>query len=90
YGPRRRSYEPELPFWHLRTDGLWEVPQEESLKKRQGGKSPLITEMRRAAKGGFPTGIDERLRAHPELIRQLARTLLDEHFPASYHEELLT
>lgn len=90
YGPCRRSYEPELPFWHLQTDRLWVLPDAEHLTKRQGGKSPLITEMRRAAKGGFPEEVDELLRANPELIRKLARTLLEEHFPASYHEELLT
>ena len=25
FGPRRKSYHPEFPFWHLQSDGLWEL-----------------------------------------------------------------
>jgi putative restriction endonuclease len=89
YGPVRRSYHPEFPFWHLKTDQLWEVPGGERLKKREGSTRPLVTEMRRAS-GGFREEIDGSLRANPELLRQVAQALLDEHFPASYHEDLLT
>lgn len=90
YGPPSDSPQPELPFWHLQSDELWEIPGGESLKKRKGKQLPLIGEMRRSAKGGFPGDMDELLREDPELLRQVARTLLDEHFPASYHEDLLT
>ncbi len=90
YGPARHSHHPEYPFWHLKTDGLWEVPGGERLKKRKGSSRPLVTEMRRAATGGFHEKIDEQLRANPELLRQIAHALLDEHFPSSYHEDLVT
>jgi putative restriction endonuclease len=60
------------------------------LQKRKGKQLPLIDEMRRTAKGGFPSEMDELLREEPELLRRIARSLLDEHFPASYHEDLLT
>jgi putative restriction endonuclease len=89
YGPFRHSYHPEYPFWHLKTDGLWEVPGGERLKKRKGNDRPLVTEMRRAACGGFHDDINEQLRASPELLRQVAHVLL-EHFPTSYHEDLVT
>ncbi len=90
YGPPRDSYHPELPFWHLQTDGLWEIPGGEDLEKRKGANRPLVTEMRRAAQGGLPENVDALLRANPRLLRQMARDLLDEHFPTSYHEDLLT
>jgi putative restriction endonuclease len=90
YGPPRDSHQPELPFWHLQTDGLWEVPGGDSLAKRKGKRLPLVDEMRRSAKGGFPEDIDSVLRADPELLRRIARMLLEEHFPNSYHEDLLT
>jgi putative restriction endonuclease len=89
YGPPRDSYQPELPFWHLTSDKLWEIPGGEELEKRKGKQLPLVAEMR-TAKGGFPSDMDERLREDPELLRRIVRTLLDEHFPASYHEDLLT
>jgi putative restriction endonuclease len=90
YGFPRDSQQPELPFWHLRTDGLWEIPDGEHLDKGKGQKRPLLTELRRRASGGFPDDIDELLRSDPQLLRQVAHMLLDEHFPASYHEDLLT
>ena len=90
YGPPRKSHQPELPFWHLQSDHLWQIPRGEELKKRKGKPLPLIAELRRAAKGGFPSNMDELLREDPEFLRQVTRTLLDEHFPTSYHEDLLT
>ena len=91
YGrPLRGDQQPELPFWHLQTDGLWEIPGGEELDKGKGEKRPLINEMRLKAKGGFPEDIDELLRMKPELLRQIAHMLLDEHFPASYHDDLIT
>jgi putative restriction endonuclease len=90
YGPPRGSHQPELPFWHLQSDGLWEVPRGNELEKRKGKKLPLIAEMRTAARGGFTGDVDAALREDPELIRRVARVLLDEHFPTSYHEDLLT
>ena len=89
YGPPRGVYQPELPFWHLQTDGLWELPGGSGLEKRKGKQLPLIAEMR-TVKGGFPDEVDELLRENPEFLRRIARTLLDEHFPASYHEDLVT
>jgi putative restriction endonuclease len=89
YGPTRREHEPELPFWHLQSDGLWEVPEGARLKKRQGKNRPLSSEMQRA-RGGFQEDIQEQLRTNPELLRQVAHTLLDEHFPTSYHEDMVT
>jgi putative restriction endonuclease len=90
YGPDRGSHQPELPFWHLQSDGLWEIPGGDELEKRKGKQLPLVAEMRRAATGGFSKDIYDELRANPELLRRTVRTLLDEHFPVSYHEDLLT
>lgn len=90
YGTPRSRQQPELPFWHLRSDGLWEIPGAEELDKGKGGRRPLVTEMERAATGGFRADIDALLRADPQLLRRIARMLLDEHFPTSYHEDLIT
>jgi putative restriction endonuclease len=40
FGPRRKSYHPEFPFWHLQSDGLWELSDTRDLVKRTGSNSP--------------------------------------------------
>ena len=37
FGPVRKSYHPEFPFWHLQSDGLWELDQSHQLEKRKAG-----------------------------------------------------
>src|SRR4051794_13124357 len=36
FGPPRKSYDTELPFWHLQNDGFWVVRDADSLPKRKG------------------------------------------------------
>ena len=40
FGPSRKSYHPEFPFWHLQTDGFWEVEKKGALPLKPGGRSP--------------------------------------------------
>ena len=40
-GPPRKVTHPEFPFWHLQTDGIWEIPERENLPKKNGGTSVL-------------------------------------------------
>jgi len=80
YGPSRRSYHPEYPFWHLQSDGLWEIPRGVRLQRRKGNINVSVIEMRKAS-GGFPADIDAMLRERPDLIRRLAEIILEEHFP---------
>ncbi len=90
FGPARTSYHPEYPFWYLQNDGLWRVSDASALPFKKGGGSPtkstLLTEDARA---GLPPRYDALLRQRPELIARAARLLLDEHFPTSYHDQLL-
>ena len=88
FGPSRSSYNPEYPFWHLQGDNLWEIPGAEHLKAGQGNDRPLLTELRTSS-GGFTSRIDVALRANPDLVRALGHEVLDAHFPASLHEDIL-
>ena len=79
--------QPELPYWHLRTDGLWEIPGSGELPLGQGGfpqMGPL-----RATRAGLPLELHERLRQDPQLVRRAARLLLDRHFPPTLHRSIL-
>jgi putative restriction endonuclease len=82
-----RDSKAEYPFWHLTSDGLWEIPGGDALVLTKGDKRPLLKELRTVS-GGFPAAFQAKLAASPGLLRQVARTILDEHFPASYHDEL--
>lgn len=88
FGPPRQSYHPEYPFWHLRSDGIWEVPDAEGVETKQGGTSPPVSRVR-TLRGGFPAELWQRLRDDPELVREAAQQLLTAHFPASLHEDIL-
>lgn len=86
---RTDNYQPELPFWWLQNDGLWEVPGGELLLKRKGSSAPTRTALRTAS-GGLPAEIDAALRDDPDLVRDLAHAVLDAHFPSSIHENILS
>ena len=86
FGPPRKVTHPEFPFWHLQTDGIWEIPDKESLPKKKGGRSVSAATLRKlGVQGGLPTGLDQLLRGDPELIETAAVTLLNGHFPESFH-----
>jgi len=88
FGRPRSRQQPRYPFWRLRTDGMWEIEGAETLSVDAGGDPP-VGELRRR-RGGFPCPQWQRLRDDPALVAELARMLLEAHFPPSYHEDLLT
>jgi putative restriction endonuclease len=86
FGPPRKSQHPELPFYHLQHDGVWEIEEEAPLMRRQGSRNPLRSELRRfRTGGGFTQEIFDELRRKPEAVRELARMILGGHFPESLH-----
>ena len=74
FGPPRKSPHPELPFFHLQTDGLWEIDERVPLRRRMGSRNFLRTELRKfRIAGGFPAPVFEELKRRPEAIREVAR-----------------
>lgn len=91
FGPPRKSHHPEYPFWHLRSDDVWVVPEADALEMRKGASNPPKTELReKEARGGFPDDIYQALRDVPQLRRETARLLLSSHFPSSLHDDITT
>ena len=89
FGPPRKSPHPELPFFHLQTDGVWELEETVPLTRRKGSKNFLRTELRKfRTAGGFPAPIFDELKRRPEAVREVAREILDAHFPESLHREI--
>jgi putative restriction endonuclease len=90
YGPSRKSYHPEFPFWYLQSDDLWEIPGRDLLKPKKGGSSPSVGTLRdNDAEGGLPDEYFNLLKGKPDLIAKAAETILNAHFPPSMHDDLL-
>jgi putative restriction endonuclease len=84
FGPPRKSVHPELPFFHLQTDGVWEIDDNVGLTVRKGSKNPLRSELRKwRIAGGFELAVYQALKDRPEAVRELARAILAAHFPDS-------
>ncbi|PTL55564.1 phosphorothioated DNA-binding restriction endonuclease [Paraconexibacter algicola] len=87
FGPPRPT-EPRYPFWHLRTDGLWDVPAVEEFDTGPSSRRPGVTALRAAGWGGFVEEFDRALRDDPELVRLAAHAVLDRHFEPSLHDPI--
>lgn len=95
FGPQRKSYHPEEPFWRLQNDGeFWQVPQRGALleaiaKKKDQGSVPKSVLRKLGAEAGFSRAVDAFLREHPEVVNRLAAFLLEQHFTPSYVDDIL-
>ncbi|MFJ3667352.1 phosphorothioated DNA-binding restriction endonuclease [Streptomyces sp. NPDC090106] len=84
YGPPNRT-SPAYPFHHLVSDGVWEVRTE----RGPGSPGTGLRDLRESgATGRLAPDLANALRREPELLRRIARSLLDQHFPPSLHGEL--
>lgn len=86
FGPPSQQPQPELPFWHLRGDGIWQVEGADDLPLQKGG-FPRIAGLREA-KGSFVGEVQHAL-ADERFREDCVRTLLDNYFPESLHEDIL-
>ena len=89
FGPPRKSYHPEFPFWHLQSDGIWEV-EADDLVMRKGSSSPTVRSLRdHEAEAGLVAEVYDNLLGDTRLVVQAAEEILDSYFPPSIHEDLL-
>jgi putative restriction endonuclease len=90
FAPTNADKNRHYPFWHLSSDGIWELSGPSSLLSRPAGATPNLSELRDPlVAGGFTPAVDQALRRDPSLLRQLAQQLLDEHFPETLHADIL-
>ena len=84
--PVKGSHQPALPYWHLQTDGVWELPHSAAMERTAKG-FPTIDALRASA-GRIPERYAEALRADPALAARAVQVLLDEHFAPSLQADL--
>ncbi len=90
FGPPRKSYHPEYPFWYLQNDGVWSLHSAGELRTRNGRSMPPKSELlSHHATGQFSDGVQAALRADPALVPEIAARLLESHFPESLHPDIL-
>lgn len=88
FGPVRRNYHPELPFWHLQSDGIW------SLTNRAKALTPAgkisVRGLREVdVKGGLSPQLWKLLRDDPGALAEASSLLLEAHFPSTMHGDIL-
>lgn len=92
FGPSNAPNTRHLPFWHLHSDEqgqLWELQLPAELQQHPRGTAPNLTAMRRDdVSGGFSAAVERGLRAHPFLVVEIARDLLQDTFPETLHDDI--
>lgn len=89
FGPPRKRFHPELPFQYLVNDGLWKLEGMEDLPERKFDEYSSNILRRSLVRGGLPQEVWVLLDANPPMLRETVRFLLDQHFPDSYHKDIL-
>ena len=89
FGPSRKSYHPEYPFWRLQNDGIWELKDAENVRIISSGDPRRGDLIAQNVSGGFIKDIFHMVTAHPEITTELATSILEANFPASIHEDIL-
>ena len=89
FGPPRKRVNPDLPFWHLRSDGVWEVPEADRITETVSGHAHIGSLRRERARGGLPADLFLALRQDRTAALDIAFALLDAHFPETLHDDIL-
>lgn len=90
FGPNRKSYHPEYPFWRLKNDKIWVLSNAEDCETRKSNSDPKISELRKfCVKGGFRNDLANSLKADFSLLSEIVSTILEMNFPESIHSDIL-
>jgi putative restriction endonuclease len=90
FGPTRKSDLPEEPFWRLQRDEVWTVHAPEGLALKAGHSIPRITELRsHNVRGEFSSDVRTALSNDENLLSEVARRVLEQHFPGALHQRIL-
>jgi len=88
--PREKVYHSEYPFVRLQNDGIWEtrLPSGALFVAEGDPSERMLLDL--GVSGGLPAEVHRALLEQPEVVRRAAAFLLEENFPDTLHEEILT
>ena len=89
FGPRRTAVHTEFPFWRMRNDRVWEIDRPILVSCTASGDAHRSSLAGQNIHGGLLVEDYQALRAVPDLAWQIAESLLDAHFPDTYHDDIL-
>ncbi len=78
-----------LPFWHLRNDGLWQIDRPELVRTTTRGDAYISDLRERDIRGGLVQEFLGVLDTNPDFVWRVVRSLLNNYFPPSLHEDVL-
>jgi putative restriction endonuclease len=88
FAPQVQSrHQPELPYWHLRTDKIWEVESASDLPLQKGG-FPKMGALKQTS-GKLKDGFIRKIQTDLHFAETVVSTLLESYFPESLHKDIL-
>jgi putative restriction endonuclease len=92
FGPSGAGQNRHFPFWHLASDdggSLWQLTGPANILDRARGATPTLTELRQNhIAGGFSPTVLAALQHDPSLLQEVARRILDAHFPETLQTDI--
>lgn len=90
FGLRTKALHPEYPFWRLQNDHLAIVEGDAPFEFRKSNDDPKRSSLLRTrARGGLLEQDHAMLRGNLDLQSITVHKILDAHFPASIHDEII-
>lgn len=89
FGPPRKAFHTEAPFWRLAADRVWELDQPHLATLTASGDAWRASLRDANMHGGLPAADYEAFQANRHLAREVAEALVDAHFPPTYRADLL-
>ena len=77
------------PFWHLRNDGLWQIDRPELVRTTTAGHAYISDLREHHIRGGLVEDFLNVLDTNPDFAWRVVRSLLNDYFPPSLHEDVL-
>lgn len=89
FGPVRSQYKPQYPFWRLKKDEIWDLPNKNLLDDIEKDDQGIWELRAKGIQGGFVDDVYHLLKSDSSLRSKIVSNILHEHFPESYHQNIL-
>ena len=89
FGPYRKVYKPWEPFWRMQKDNIWEVTQPQRVPQQSNGSVSPSDLRQLKVRGGLPIELHETFSCDPVLALEIAKQLVDAHFPQTMRVAVL-
>ena len=89
YGLPNSKENAQYPFWHLKSDQLWQIDRPELVRTTTRGDAYISDLRERDIRGGLIQEFLGVLDTNPDFVWRVVRSLLNDYFPPSLHEDVL-